>query len=135
MTENLEAALEQFVARIKRTGKINVTVSAFNLVSDIPIDQKIALYRICQEWVNNVIKYSGAQTISIQLVQHPDELVVTIEDDGAGFDPGDLNRSQGNGWKNINSRATLMKGTVEIDSAPGRKGTTLLLSVPAFSLS
>lgn len=132
MSESLEAALEQFVARINRTGKISAAVSAFNLGSDIPADQKIALYRICQEWVNNVIKYSGADAITIQLVQHPEELVVTIEDNGAGFDPDDLNRSQGNGWKNINSRVTLIKAQVEIDSAPGRKGTTLLLSVPVF---
>lgn len=135
MTEGLEAALGQFAARINRTGKINIILSTFNLAREIPSDHKIALYRICQEWVNNVIKYSGADTINLQLVQHPDELVVTIEDNGSGFDPGDLDKSQGNGWKNINSRAALIKGQIEIDSQPGRKGTTLLLSVPAFSLA
>jgi signal transduction histidine kinase len=94
-------------------------------------DQRIALYRICQEWVNNVIKYSEGNQIAIQLVQHPQELVLTIEDDGNGFDMGTLTESQGNGWKNINSRLHMIKGSIEIDTEPGRKGTTLIVSVPS----
>ena len=45
----------------------------------------------------------GPRKISIQLVQHEDELVVTVEDNGSGFDASALYSSEGNGWKNINS--------------------------------
>lgn len=91
---------------------------------------RIALYRICQEWVNNVIKYSQCKKIVIQAVQHPEELVITIEDDGQGFDRNLLMKGQGNGWKNINSRLSMILGSIEIDSQPDRKGSMLMISIP-----
>ncbi len=126
----LEEALKEFALRINRSGSVSVSVQTFDLDSDMPAEHRIALYRICQEWVNNVIKYSGGNQISIQLVKHPEELVLTIEDNGTGFEPNSLLESQGNGWKNINSRLHMIKGTIEIDTQKGRKGTTLIISVP-----
>jgi two-component system, NarL family, sensor kinase len=130
MKDGLEPALQQFAGRINRAGGPQVSVQAFDVVEKMTTEIKIALYRICQEWVNNVLKYSGSTTISIQLVQHPDELVITIEDNGKGFDKHLLTQSQGNGWKNINSRLALIKGNIEIDSQPNRGGTTVVVSVP-----
>jgi signal transduction histidine kinase len=130
MKSGLEEALKEFALRINRTGSVMVSVQTFDLDSDMPADHRIALYRICQEWVNNVIKYSGGNQISIQLVKHPEELVLTIEDNGKGFDPTSLMEGQGNGWKNINSRLHMIKGTIEIDTQHDRQGTTLIITVP-----
>lgn len=130
MKSGLEEALKEFTARINRTGSVTVSVQTYDLDRAMSADQRIALYRICQEWVNNVIKYSGGSQISIQLVQHPQELVLTIEDNGDGFDISTLTESQGNGWKNINSRLHMIKGSIEIDTHPGRKGTTVVVNVP-----
>jgi signal transduction histidine kinase len=69
------------------------------------------------------------------LVQHEDELVVTVEDNGSGFDASALYSSEGNGWKNINSRLGLIRGAIEIDSAPGRTGTTVVITVPTRQLA
>lgn len=126
----LSEAVKEFAARINRAGSIAVTVQTFNLDESMPDDLRIALYRICQEWVNNILKYSSANQIAIQMVQHPQELVVTIEDDGNGFDLSTLTAGLGNGWKNINSRLHMIKGNIEIDTTPGRRGTTLVVSVP-----
>lgn len=126
----LSEAVKEFAARINRAGSIAVTVQTFNLDESMPDDLRIALYRICQEWVNNILKYSAANQIAIQMVQHPQELVVTIEDDGNGFDLSTLTAGLGNGWKNINSRLHMIKGNIEIDTTLGRKGTTLVVSVP-----
>ncbi len=63
-------------------------------------------------------------------MQHEDELVTIIEDNGHGFDTTRLTASQGNGWKNINSRLGLIKGNIEIDSAVGHEGTTVVITVP-----
>lgn len=131
MKSGLEEALKEFAARITRSGSVSVSVQTYDLDKGMPADQRIALYRICQEWVNNVIKYSEGNQISIQLVQHPQELVLTIEDDGNGFDIRTLTESQGNGWKNINSRLHMIKGSIEMDTQPGRKGTTLIVIVPS----
>jgi signal transduction histidine kinase len=131
MSSGLTEALTEFANRINRTGKVQITIQAVDVDPEMPEQQKIALYRICQEWVNNVLKYSGATRITIQLVQHEDELVTTLEDNGHGFDPATLLSSQGNGWKNINSRLGLIKGTIEIDSALLHQGTTVVITVPA----
>jgi two-component system, NarL family, sensor kinase len=129
MKGGLDEALKEFATRINRSGGVHINVQTYDLNRDLPSEHRIALYRISQEWVNNVIKYSGATSISIQVVQHPRELVLTIEDNGRGFDPTKLTQSQGNGWKNINSRLHLIKGTIEIDSQEGRKGSTFVISI------
>jgi len=130
MKSGLEEALKEFSLRINRAGKVAVSVQTYDLDHDMPSEHRIALYRICQEWVNNVIKYSGGNQISIQLVKHPQEIVLTIEDNGKGFDPNLLLESQGNGWKNINSRLHMIKGSIEIDTRKDRPGTTLIITVP-----
>jgi len=130
MKSGLEEALKEFALRINRSGGVIVSVNTYDLDNNMSAEHRIALYRICQEWVNNVIKYSGANQISIQLVKHPDELVLTIEDNGKGFDPNTLLESQGNGWKNINSRLHMIRGSIEIDTQKDRMGTTLILGVP-----
>jgi signal transduction histidine kinase len=130
--DGLQQALEEFANRINRSGNIQISVKGYHLNREIPTEQKVALYRVCQEWVNNIIKYSNAARISVQLVQHQEELVLTIEDDGDGFDVSRLALGQGNGWKNINSRIGLLKGVIEIDSSAVRKGTIAMITVPSF---
>ncbi len=130
MNSGLTEALTEFANRINRTGKVQISIQAFDVNPAMSAQQKIALYRICQEWVNNILKYSGCSKISLQLVQHDDELVTIIEDNGRGFDTSALLTSQGNGWKNINSRLGLIKGSIEIDSSAGREGTTVIITVP-----
>ncbi len=130
MKAGLEEALHEFATRVNRFGVIQIEINAFDVSDEIPADQKIALYRVCQEWVNNAMKYSGCRNISIELIQHPDELVIIIEDDGQGFDQNSLVMGQGNGWKNISSRLGMMKGSIEINSRPGHIGTTVVISSP-----
>lgn len=131
----LEEALSELAYRVNNTGKVEISVSAFDLEEAMEPERKVALYRVCQEWINNVIKYSGCTKMDVQLVQHADELVITIEDDGHGFDAGVLASSTGNGWRNINSRLTLVHGQIEIDSSPARQGTTVTISVPVLVLA
>ncbi len=130
LKSGLKEALDELATRINRTGTLRMQVSAFDLLPLDNTDMKVALYRVCQEWINNVLKYSGCTSIHVQLVQHQHELVITIEDNGNGFDQAHLQKGQGNGWKNIHSRLALIQGQIEIDSQPGRKGTTVIISVP-----
>ena len=131
----LQEALKEFAARINRSGGITISVQTYDVDKEMSNEHSIALYRICQEWVNNVIKYSGANQISIQLVQHPQELILTIEDNGQGFEIESLTSGQGNGWKNINSRLHMIKGSIEIDTLKERRGTTVVVIVPLMRVS
>lgn len=124
----LEAALNEFANRINVTGEKHVEVNVFGLDERLTDLQEISLYRIAQEWVNNILKYSDAQKIVLQVTKDADEVTLLIEDDGAGFDQAKLTRGKGNGWRNITSRANLIHGELEIDSQPGTKGTTLILN-------
>lgn len=126
----LVPALQEMGTRVNATGQIRVLVESFGLPERFSELQEIALYRIIQEWVNNVLKYANAKSITIQLVGHENEISLTIEDDGPGFDKRKLDDSQGNGWINIQSRIKLIKATVEIDSQPDSKGTTFIVSMP-----
>ena len=78
---------------------------------------KITLYRIIQEQLNNIIKYSSATIILVSLTQNRDKLNVLIQDNGQGFDL--KARRKGIGLANITSRAELYNGHAVIESKPG----------------
>jgi signal transduction histidine kinase len=130
----LVPALKEMSERINNSGQIIIRVTSFDIPHRLTEVQEISLYRVIQEWINNIVKYSGARTIEVQLVGHDQEITITIEDNGEGFDTVMLDASTGNGWKNIRSRVNLIKGVVDIDSQPGRRTTTLILRVPLHSL-
>ncbi len=126
----LVPALKEMAMRVTSSGQVMVSVISFDVPEKLREVQEISLYRIVQEWVNNILKYSQATRVEIQLVGHEKELSITIEDTGKGFDTSILGQANGNGWKNIISRVNLIHGELEIDSSPGRTGTTLIIKVP-----
>lgn len=95
-------------------------VQRFNKVLDmlrLENQLEIMVYRSVHELVNNAIKYADAQQINVQIVQHPDSLLLTVQDDGSGFDPEASKK--GTGLKNIRRRAESAEGSMSIDSKPG----------------
>ena len=86
-----------------------------------------AIYRVAQEALANVARHSRAQNVSVSLGSHDGRLVLTVKDDGAGFEPKGHQRGMGMG--NIAARTTEVGGNLEVMSAP-KHGTTLRLSVP-----
>jgi signal transduction histidine kinase len=79
--------------------------------------------------INNVIRHAEAKSIIIQLINHKNYLIYTVEDDGKGFDPYIADKSRwGIGLKNIENRAKLIEGDFYIDSTKNR-GTVLTIEV------
>ena len=128
-------ALREMASRLSDSTSMTVRVNAFDLPERLSELQEISLYRVIQEWINNVVKYSNATVIEVQLVGYDEEISITIEDNGDGFDPAVLSNSSGNGWRNITSRINLIKGSVDIDTQPGRAGTTLIIRIPIPAVS
>lgn len=89
---------------------------------------EIALYRVVQEVLNNMIKHAQAKKIYIELQYINNKVNLLMSDDGKGFDTDTISQSKGIGWKNIFSRLSLIDGKINIDSAPG-KGTTVNIDV------
>ena len=83
---------------------------------------EIVVYRIVQELLNNAVKHSGATSILAQVIRNDQNLSITIEDNGKGYDKENV--MQGAGLKNILSRVDYLKGQLDIQSASG-KGTSV----------
>ena len=97
---------------------------------DIAPDLGTQIYRIVQEALGNAHRHGQAGHAHVQLVVG-DELSLTIEDDGRGFDPATA--SEGNGLANINSRARTWGGEAEVESQLGR-GAFVYVSFPLMNL-
>jgi len=79
-------------------------------------------YRCIYELVNNALKYAGAQKILVQIMQRPDSIAFTVQDDGCGFDPSVS--TDGTGLQNIRTRVAAYNGIMNIDSKAG-EGTEI----------
>ena len=128
--DGLGAALKEFVSRINQGDKLRIEILLFEMDDRLSQIQEISLYRISQEWINNILKYSNATHISLQLTKDTKEVTLLIEDNGQGFNKNKLKSNTGNGWKNINSRTNLIKGEIEVDTNPETIGTTFILNSP-----
>lgn len=126
----LTAAVHELTLRINSTGKINIRVSATEYAVPIASEIEISVYRVIQEWLNNIIKYANASEVHINLTYEKSEFTLIVEDNGMGFDPAILESSPGHGWKNIRSRIQAWEGSVSIESALGRGGSILMVMVP-----
>lgn len=131
----IASAISEFASRINQTGKVYIETSFFGMDERLTDVQEISLYRIIQEWVNNMLKYSNANIATIQITRDEQEITLTIEDNGNGFDLELLKSGKGNGWRNMNSRTNLMKGELDVDTTPGQRGTTLIVNVPVTAPS
>lgn len=92
--------------------------------SSVPEAVQLTMYRTVQEQLNNILKYAQAKTVLIRTVKKECEMTLLIQDDGVGFDS--TKKSMGVGLLNIQTRASLSKGTMLLISNPG-EGCSLQL--------
>ena len=96
----------------------------------LPREAGVALFRISQEALNNIAKHANAKRVTLRLEAEAGDMVLTIRDDGAGFDPAEVRaRSSRYGMTTMKERVLAAGGSLEVDSTPG-KGTTLRARVP-----
>jgi PAS domain S-box-containing protein len=95
---------------------------------DLPIDVKVALYRIAQEALNNIVKHARAQRAAIRLRQRADAIELTIEDNGLGFEFTGI-QPQNLGISIMRERAEAIGALLDIQSQP-QQGTTVVLVWP-----
>jgi signal transduction histidine kinase len=130
INEGLSTALKEYASRISKTSGIAIEVNTFGIEKRLNQSVEVNVYRIIQEWINNVIKYSGAKNLTIQLTGYDNEINIIIEDNGNGFEKENLIKSKGWGWKNIQSRLEAINGILEIDTRAGVSGTSFIIDLP-----
>ena len=93
---------------------------------------KINIFRIIQELLANVVKHSEATEVTLQLIKHSDSLMISVEDDGKGFDTREV--KNGIGLTSVESRVQILNGTLSIDAAP-QNGTFISVFLPVTGLN
>jgi len=92
-------------------------------------DVALCIFRIAQEGLRNLKKYSGVEEAEVALRMTGHRLEISVRDEGRGFDLSELRQNEGLGIRSMEQRARLLGGEFEIHSEPG-KGTTLKAWVP-----
>jgi signal transduction histidine kinase len=129
----LPAALRWYAGIVQeRTGlKITVDIEGDELLISPAL--KIAIFRIVQEALNNITKHAHAKDVFIKLEYRPKNVVVSVRDDGIGFDLDTVRLSRlrrpSLGLAGMQERAALVKGEVSIQSSPGQ-GTLVEARLP-----
>lgn len=128
----LVATLEWHVAELQRQHPdLNIGFRTYGLKRRPPTDVAEALFRICQEALNNVIKYAQARQVDILLVFSHPVYILTVRDDGVGFDTARTNVRNGIGLWSMHERSALANGLLQIISRPGA-GTTVRAELPVM---
>jgi PAS domain S-box-containing protein len=100
-----------------------------DVVSVLPLDVGVCLFRVLQEALHNAVKYSGTKRVEVQLAEHSNELHLIVRDSGKGFDIEAARQGRGLGLTSMQERARLVNGTISIESKP-MGGTTIHVRVP-----
>jgi signal transduction histidine kinase len=129
----LLAAIRWYAQRQLEPRGIAVRYDFADLDLHLPAEIETALFRSVQEAVNNIARHSRAENALIEIDRSADGLQIEIEDDGVGFDLGEVTSTvdsgRGLGLTGLRERMELLGGTADIDSSPG-DGTRVRFTVP-----
>jgi len=127
----LQAALHWSLDKFSDRTGVKTSLSGVKLTPRLERNKELTLFRITQEALTNITQHSGATRVQVSLTSSKNEVVLTIEDNGIGFDSLALrSHEDGRGWGlvNMTERVGLIQGSLEIQSAP-RSGTKLIIRV------
>jgi signal transduction histidine kinase len=127
----VEAVATRAVQDHERRSGATVTLRTRDLPAEVPLPLKIALFRALQESLSNATRHGRGSAVSVDLVGKPGSrpgglpgLELVARDDGVGFDPASLERSEGLGLAGIREQAEILGGSFAVSSSPGA-GTEL----------
>ena len=107
----------------RETGKVHgkdITFQFFGEFERVDQNLEINSFRVVQELVNNSVRHSDATNILVQMIQENGRLCLIVTDNGKGFDMSRIDSGAGFGLGNIKSRVELYKGSLDINTAPGK---------------
>jgi signal transduction histidine kinase len=122
----LAPALQWQAREVSRATGLRVNVGAEGVSDDLPEEHKTCVYRVVQEALHNCYRHAKAQSVRIHVKQEPTRLLLSIQDDGAGFQP---RRDKGLGLLGMEERVKHLGGTFRIASEEGA-GALLSVELP-----
>ena len=124
-------AVESECNNFSRREGIEIAFNHENISTDIPKNLSLSLYRIIQEALHNVSKHACADHVCVSLkgAGHDHDILMSVQDDGIGFDPAEVWKKPGLGLSSMRERVRLMNGEFSIRSH-AKKGTEITVKVP-----
>jgi signal transduction histidine kinase len=121
-------SINDLVDNINLTRTIFISLEIDEIIENLlDRNQKLTIFRIIQESINNVIKHAKANFVTIYIICGKDNIELEIKDDGVGFISESVKK--GAGLKNITNRVYLVNGSFAIESEPG-KGSSIKINFP-----
>ena len=128
----LVAALHDMAEKINSGRQVRVLIQTSGMDIRLAEDFEIALYRIIQEAVNNILRHAGASSIQINLSKQDEGLNLEISDNGTGLPENAEKNSKGIGWSGIRNRVSLFNGMMNLYSNQGA-GTRIHINFSKIS--
>ena len=126
---DLTQAIERTVHRWSQQTGIPATATTTGHPRPLAPDTEVALLRTAQETLANTARHAHANTVQLQLTYTPEQVALTVCDDGVGFEPETAAADGGIGLDGLAGRLDALGGALTVTSAPGQ-GTTLVAAVP-----
>ncbi len=125
----LIAAVKDLCNKVNIGGTIECSFVCDESSKDLKLAENInlSIYRIIQEIINNMLKHADAKNIDVKFSTTGNNLQITVNDDGKGFNVKKIKQSSGIGWSNIFTRASIIKAAVDVNSSD--KGTNITLNL------
>jgi len=123
----LVESIRHVCAKFNKPEVQEISFNSYNVPDKLEPVVEINTYRICQELLNNAVKYSRAEKIFLQLFCRDNKLIIQIEDNGIGFDKTKVKKDS-LGMNTLKERVALLQGEIEIDSTP-QKGTNIFIEL------
>jgi len=125
----LETSIRSLCRDVGVAHGVTIDSEISGAVSAVDSDVALCLYRITQEALQNVVKHSGAARAAVALTVQNNDIMLSVSDDGEGFDPQAIQGKDTLGLVSMRERARLVKGQLDVTSAPG-DGTRVNVRVP-----
>lgn len=132
-TSGIETALEWLCSSISNDYALQIDFFKECHHRQLPAEIRYSLYQAVRELLLNVVKHAGTDKATLSIRSDTDKLIITIEDQGTGFDLGEARSitagSGGYGLYNVEQRIKMIGGTFDVESLPGR-GTSVTVILP-----
>lgn len=119
--------IKEYLIKINTSDNFRVDFQAYGNYIALSKKNETIIYRIIQELVTNILKHSKASEAMIQLNYREDELVITVEDNGIGFNLDIV--SNGIGHKNIQTRIAFLNAHMDVDSSANGTFYTITIDI------
>jgi PAS domain S-box-containing protein len=125
----LASAVQSFCRELSEQRKVRIEFKQSDIPAVIPKEISLCLFRVVQEALQNAVKHSAAQDVTVEVHGTKEGINLIVSDSGVGFNWQDAMNRRGLGLISMRERLRLVNGELSIQSTPGR-GTTVVARVP-----